>query len=239
MLITPQVWELPLVLKVPFLRHFSLCWASEILAGWMDCPPSSGCSSGCCSVAQSCPTLCNPMDCSTPGFPVLHNLPEFAQTPVHWVSDAIQPSHPLSSPSPPPSVFASIRVFSSESVLPIRWPKYWSFSFSISPSSEYSRLISFRIDWFDLLAAQGTLKSPPVPPFESILGVLLFSQTQSYLVQNYHQQVSSYWAQDKTGFFNKLTSLYLFSLAVLWSMKNISSQNRDWTDAPCIGNMES
>ena len=66
-----------------------------------------------------------------------------------------------------------------------------------------------------------------------------FSQTQSYLVQNCHQQVSSYWAQDKTGFFNKLTSLYLFSLAVLWSMKNISSQNRDWTDAPCIGNMES
>ena len=101
MLITPQVWELPLVLKVPFLRHFSLCWASEILAGWMDCPPSSGCSSGCCSVAQSCPTLCNPMDCSTPGFPVLHNLPEFAQTPVHWVSDAIQPSHYLLSPSPP------------------------------------------------------------------------------------------------------------------------------------------
>ena len=82
-----------------------------------------------------------------------------AQINVHQVDDAIQPSHPLSSPSPPPSVFASIRVFSSESVLPIRWPKYWSFSFSISPSSEDSGLISFRIDWLDLLAVQGTLKS--------------------------------------------------------------------------------
>ena len=101
MLITPQVWELPLVLKVPFLWHLSLYWASEILAGWMDCPPSSGCSSVCCSVARPCPTLYNPMDYSTPGFPVLHNLPEFAHTQVHWVSDAIQPSHYLLSPSPP------------------------------------------------------------------------------------------------------------------------------------------
>ena len=111
------------------------------------------------SVAQSCPTLCNPMDCSTPGLPVRHQLPELAQTNVHQVSDAIQPSHPLSSPSPPASIFPSIRVFSSESVLRIRWPKYWSFSFSISPSNEYSGLISFRIDWFDLLAVQRTLKS--------------------------------------------------------------------------------
>ena len=99
------------------------------------------------------------MDCSTPGLPVCHQLPELAQTHVHQVSDAIQPSHPLSSPSPPASIFPSIRVFSSESVLRIRWPKYWSFSFSISPSNEYSGLISFRIDWFDLLAVQVTLKS--------------------------------------------------------------------------------
>ena len=84
-------------------------------------------------------------------------LLEFAQTHVHWFSDVIQPSHPLSFPSPPASIFPGIRVFSSESVLRIRWPHYWSFSFSISPSSEYSRLISFRIDWFDLLAVQGTL----------------------------------------------------------------------------------
>ena len=107
------------------------------------------------SVAQACPTLCNPMDYSTPGLPVHHQLPEFTQTHVHQVGDAIQPSHPLLSPSPPPS----IRIFSSESALHIRWPKYWSFSFSISSSNEYSRLISFRMDWLDLLAVQGTLRS--------------------------------------------------------------------------------
>ena len=108
------------------------------------------------SVAQSCPTLCNPMDCSTSGFPIHHQLPELTQTHIHRVGDAIQPSHPLSSPS---LIFPIIRVFSNESVLCIRWPKYWSFSFSISPSNEYSWLISFRMDWLDLLAVQGTLKS--------------------------------------------------------------------------------
>ena len=103
------------------------------------------------SVAQSYLTLCDPMTCSTPGFPVHHQLPELQ------VGDAIQPSHPLLSPSPP--AFRVFRVFSSESVLHIKWPKYWSFSFSISPSNEYSGLISFRIDWLDLLAVQRTLKS--------------------------------------------------------------------------------
>ena len=98
------------------------------------------------------------MDCSTSGFPVHYQLLEIAQTHVHQVSDAIQPSHPLSSPSPPAFIFPSIRVFSNESVLPIRWPKYWSFSFSIRPI-EYSGLISIRMDWLDLLAVQGTLKS--------------------------------------------------------------------------------
>ena len=111
------------------------------------------------SAAQSCLTLWSPMDCSTPGFPVYHQLPELTQTHVHCVSDATQPSHPLSSPFPPPSIFPSIRVFSKESVLRIRWPKYWSFSFSISPFNEYLGLISFRIDWFDLLSIQGTLRS--------------------------------------------------------------------------------
>ena len=108
------------------------------------------------SVTQSCPTLCDPMDCSTPGFPVHHQLQELAQTHVHWVGDATQPSHPLLLL---PSIFPRIRVFSNESALHIRCPKYWSFSFSISPSNEYSGLISFRIDWLDLLAVQGTLKS--------------------------------------------------------------------------------
>ena len=97
------------------------------------------------SVTQSCLTLCNPMDCSMPGFPVHDQLPELAQTHVHQVGDAIQPTHPLLSPSLLSSIFPSSRVFSNKSVIHIRWPKYWSFSFSISPSSEYSGLISFRI----------------------------------------------------------------------------------------------
>ena len=111
------------------------------------------------SVTLSCPTLCNPMDCSTPGFPVHHQLPELTQTHVHRVGGTIQPSNPLYPLLLLPSIFPSIRVFSKESVLHIRWPKYWSFSFSISPSNEYSGLIFLRIDWFDLLEVQGILKS--------------------------------------------------------------------------------
>ena len=100
-----------------------------------------------------------PPDCSTPGVPVHHQLLELAQTHVHRVGDAIQPSHLLLSPSPPAFNLSRIRVFSNESALHIRWPKYWSFSFSISPSNEYSGLISFRMDWWNLFAVQGTLKS--------------------------------------------------------------------------------
>ena len=111
------------------------------------------------SVAQLCLTLCDPMDCRTPGFPVLHELLEHAQIHIHWVGDAIQPSHPLSSLLLPPSIFSSIRAFSNESVLQTRWPKYWSFTFRISPSNKHSWLISFRLDWLDLLAVQGTIKS--------------------------------------------------------------------------------
>ena len=113
----------------------------------------------CCSVAKSRATLCDPMDCRKPGSIVLHYLWEFAQTHLHWVSDAIQPSHPLSPLLFLPSIFPSITVFSNMSALCIRWPKYWSFSFSISFSNEYSELVSFRIDWFNLLSVQGTLKS--------------------------------------------------------------------------------
>ena len=93
------------------------------------------------------------------GFPVLHHLPELAQTHVHRVSDAIQPFHPICHLVLLPAIFPSIMVFSSDSVLPISWPKHWSFSFSISPSNEYPGLISFRTDWLDLLAGQGILKS--------------------------------------------------------------------------------
>ena len=111
------------------------------------------------SVAQSCRTLCEPMNRSTSGLPVHHQLLELTQTHVHWAGDVIYLSHLLSPSSPTPSVFPSYRVFSSESALHIRWSKYWSFSFSISPSNEYSGLISFRMDWLDLLAVQETLKS--------------------------------------------------------------------------------
>ena len=111
------------------------------------------------SVTHLCPTLCNPMYCSMPGFPVHHQLPEPTQTRGHRVSDAIQPSHLCRPLLLLPSIFPSIRVFSSESALHIKWPKYWSFSFSIRSSNEYSGLISFRMDWLDLLAVQGTLKS--------------------------------------------------------------------------------
>ena len=106
----------------------------------------------------SCIWLCSPMDCSTPGLPVHHQISEFTQIHVHWVGDAIQLYHCLSSPSLT-SIFPSIRIFSNESVLCIRWPKYWSFSFNITPSNEHSGLISFRMDWLDLLAVQGTLNS--------------------------------------------------------------------------------
>ena len=116
----------------------------------------------CCCIASVMPNSVQHaqlIDGSPPGSPVLHHLPELVQTHVHWVGEAIQPSHPLSSPSPPAFNVSQHQVFSNKSVFPIRWPKYWSFSFSISPSKEYSGPVSSRIDWFDLFAVQGTLKS--------------------------------------------------------------------------------
>ena len=111
------------------------------------------------SVPQSCPTLCDPMNRSMPGLPVHHPLPEFTQTHIHRGSDAIQPSYPLSSPSPPALNPSQHQSLSNESTLRMRWPKYWSFSFSISPSNKNPGLFSFRMDWLDLLAVQGTRKS--------------------------------------------------------------------------------
>ena len=119
------------------------------------------------AVAQSCPALCHTMDCSTPGHSVYHQRPEFTQTHVHWVGDAI--NYLICCPLLfPPSIFPRIRVFSNELVLHIRWPKCWNFSFNISLSKEDSRLISFRMDWLDLLVVQGTLKSLWTPQFKSI-----------------------------------------------------------------------
>ena len=121
-----------------------------------------------CSVIKSCPALGNPMDCSTPGFHVPHRLQSL---PKFMTIESVMPSNHLILCRPLlllPSIPPSIRVFSNESALHIRWPKYWGFSFSVSPSSEYSGLVSFRMDWLDLLAVQGTLKSFSAPLFKSI-----------------------------------------------------------------------
>ena len=133
--------------------------------------------------------LCDPMDCSMPDSLVLHYLPEFAQIQVHWVGGVIEPFILCCSLLLLPSVFPSIRVFSNESTLPIRWPKNWSFSFSISPSHEYSGLIFFRMDWFDLLAVQGILKeSSPAPQFENTNSLALRLFYGSTLISVY-----DYW----------------------------------------------
>ena len=126
------------------------------------------------------------MHCSTPCLPVHHQLPEPTQTHVHHVGDAIQPPHPLLPLLLPPSIFPRIRIFFNESVLCIRWPKYWSFS--LSASNEYSGLISFRMDWLDLLAVQGTLKSSPTPQFKSINSLPL-----SFLYSPTLTSIHDYW----------------------------------------------
>ena len=140
------------------------------------------------SVAQSCPTLCDPMDSSMLGFPIHHQFLELAQTHAHWFGDAIQTSHPCHPLLLLPSIFPSLRVFSNESVLHIRWPKYWSFSFNMSPSKEYSELISFRMDWLHLLAVQGTLTSL-LQHHSSKASVLLCSDF--FIVQLSHPYMTS------------------------------------------------
>ena len=146
----------PLLSLPPNLQIADTCWGPPVLMGPMS---SLGTEiPRCCSVSKSRPTLCDPMDCSTPGFPILHDLPEFAQIHVHWVGDAIKPSHPLPPPSPPALNLSQHQGLIQWVSSSHQWPKYWSFSFIISPSNEYSGLISFIIDWFDLLAVQVTLK---------------------------------------------------------------------------------
>ena len=155
------------------------------------------------------------MNHSTSGLPVHHRLPESTQTHVHWVGDAIHPSHPLSSPLLLPSIFPSIKVFASESALHIRWPKYCRFSFSISASNDYSGLISFRMDWLDLLAVQGTLKS--LLQHDSSKASIL-RPSAFFIVQLSH----SYMTTGKTivltrqTFVGKVMSL-LFNMRLGWS----------------------
>ena len=138
----------------------------------------------CCSVTTSCPTLCNTMNCSTSGSHLLHYFPEFAQTHVHWVDDVSQSAHHLSPASPPSLNLSQYQVFSSQSALCIRWTKHWSFSFSISPSNECSRLIFFRTGWFDLHVVQETQESSPAPQFKSINSLafrLLYGPTLTFV----------------------------------------------------------
>ena len=140
------------------------------------------------SVSQSCLNLCDPMDCSTPDLPVYHQLPEFTQT---MSIELVMPSKHLILCQPLlllPLIFLSIRVFSNQSVLRIRWPKYWSFSFSIIPSNEYSGLISFRMDWFDLLAVKGFQESSPTPQFK-----IINSSALSFLYNPALTSMHDYW----------------------------------------------
>ena len=140
----------------------------------------------CSSVTKSCMILCDPVNYSTPGFSVHHYLPECAQTHFHWVSDTNQPSHSVASFSSWPQSFPASGLF--QSVLLIRWPKYWSFSYSISPSNEYSGLISFKIDWFDLLAVQGTLKSL-LQHHSSKVSILFYLPTLSFPCLNFQPNI--------------------------------------------------
>ena len=148
----------------PFIC-ISATWGQILLLDYCRC---------CCSVTQSCPTFCDPTDCSKPGFPVLYYLPQFAQTHVHWVSNAIQPSHPLSPFLLLPSIFPSIRVFPNEPALHIKWPEYRNFSVSISPSNEHSGLISFSVDWvWSSCNPRDSQECSSTPQLESISSLVL------------------------------------------------------------------
>ena len=158
------------------------------------------------------------MNCSMPGLPVHHQLPEFTQTHVHRVSDAIQSSHPLSSPVLLPPISPSIRVLSNESTLRMRWPKYWSFSFSISPSNEHPGLISFRIDWLALLAAQGTLKSL-LQHHSSKASILQCSASFAVQLSHPYMTTGKTIALTRRTFVGKV-------IALLWNMLSILNIDR-------------
>ena len=175
----------------------------------------------CCSVAKSCLTVCDPVNCSTPGFPGLPSLLEFVQTHLHWIIDTIQPSHPLCPLLLLPSIFLSIRVFFNELAHPIRWPKYWSFTFSISPTNEYSGLISFRIDWFDLLASKGlstVFSSTTVWKYQSFSAQSFCMVQFSYLYMTTGKTISiGYTGLNKIDSYNYFHP-FLFFLEFYWDV---------------------
>ena len=165
------------------------------------------------SVAQSCSILCDPMNCSMSGLPVYHQILEFSQTHVHWVGDAIQPFHPLSTLLPP-SIFPIIRIFSNEWALRIRWPKYWSFRFNISPSNEHPGLI-FRMDWLVFLSVQGTLKSL-LQHHISKASILLHSVFFIVQLSHPYMNAGKTIALARQTFVDKVLSL-LFNMLSDWS----------------------
>ena len=167
------------------------------------------------SVQFSRLVVCDPMDCSTPGVPVHHQLPEIAQTHVHWVGDAIQPSHPLSSPSPLTFNLSQHQGLFQWVTSSHRWPKYWSFSFSISPPNEYSGLISFKMDWLGLLAIQGTLKSL-LQYHSSKASVLWHSAFFIVQLSHPHMTTGKTIALTRRTFVGKVMSL-LFNSYLGWS----------------------
>ena len=165
------------------------------------------------SFTLSCLTLWDPMDWSTPGFPVYHQLSELAQTYVHWVSDAIQPSILCCPLLLLPPIPPSIRVFSNESTLRMRWPKYWSFSFSISPYNEHPGLVSFRMDWLDLPAVQGTLKS--LQHHSSKASILRHSAFFTVQLSHPYMTIGKTIALTRRTFVGKVMSLLLNMLSRL------------------------
>ena len=154
------------------------------------------------------------MNCSMPGFPVHHQLPEFTQTHVHRVGNAIQPSHPQLSPSPPAPNPSHIRAFSNESTLRMRWPKYWSFSFSIIPSKEHPGPISFRMDWLDILAVQGTLQSL-LQHHSSKASILQRSAFFTVQLSHPYMTIGKIIALTRRTFVGKVMSLHLNMLSRL------------------------
>ena len=173
------------------------------------------------------------MNHSMPGLPVHHQLPEFTQPHVHRVGDAIQPSHPLLSPSSPAPIPPSIRVFSNESTLLMRWPKYWSFSFSISPSNEHSGLISFRMDWLDLLAVQGTLKSL-LQHHTSKASILQCSAFFRVQLSHPYMTTAKTIALTRRTFVGKVMSLLLnmLSLLVISFLSRSKHLLNEWLQSP-------
>ena len=185
------------------------------------------------SVAQSCPTLCNPMACSVASFPVHHQLLELAQIHVHWVGDAHNHLILCCPLLLLPLIFPSIRIFSSESVISITWPKYWCFSFSISPSNEYSGLISFRMDWLDLLAVQGTLKNL-LQSHSSKASILQSSAFFTVQLSHPHMTTGKTIALTRQIFVGKVMSLFLNTLSrlVITFLPRIKRLLISWLQSP-------